>query len=250
MLRLIALLLALLSAPLAAPLAAEPARLFHPSPAFNQAGPALARGVVVWLHGSYDVDQFPTSPPAQPWLGRMAALGYDIWRFDRVPGQDKLDQGEADLLHGLRMLRHDGYRRIVVAGHSRGAFIGLAALAHPELADAVAAISPAAHGTNPARRPAAIDAFAKLLAAVPHEQRHPARFAFVTLRDDPLEPGAEQRIALVRKAAARTGLKLLLIDRPTDPVGHMGGYDPAFDARFGACLTAFLDGKDGHCKGG
>lgn len=245
--RLIALLLALLAA---APARAEPARLFHPSPAFNQSGPALARGVLVWLHGSYDSAQFPASPPEQAWVGRMAALGYDIWRFDREPGHDPLAAGGADLLQGLKMLRHDGYRRVVVAGHSRGAFIGLSALAHPELADAVAAISPAAHGTNPARRPAALRAFSDLMRAIPHEKRHPARFAFVTLRDDPLEPDAKKRVSLVRQAARRTGLTLLVIDRPADPVGHMGGYEPGFDAHFGACLAAFLDGAGTRCKGG
>ncbi|MBN8889697.1 MAG: hypothetical protein J0H91_05330, partial [Rhodospirillales bacterium] len=156
----------------------------------------------------------------------------------------------AALLRGLAALRADGYRRVVVAGHSRGAFIGLAALARPDLADAVAAISPAAHGTDPARRPAAVAAFAARMAAIPPEPAHPARFAFATLRGDPLEPGADQRLALVRAAAARTGLRLLLIDRPADPVGHMGGYEPAFDARFGACLAAFLDGTGNNCPGG
>lgn len=247
MLRLIALLLALLAVPLAG--SAEPARLFHAAPAFNQSGPALARGVLVWLHGSYDSDQYPAAPPpAQPWVGRMAALGYDIWRFDRVPGHDPLPQGDADLLKGLAMLRKAGYRRVVVAGHSRGAFIALSALAHPDLADAVAVISPAAHGTDPKRRQAAIKAFAALMNAIPREHRHAARFAFVTLRDDPLEPGAATRVALVRKAAHRTGLHLLVIDRPKQPVGHMGGFEPAFDAIYGACLAAFLDGAGTGCS--
>lgn len=246
MLRLIPLLLALVALPLAGR-AAEPARLFHAAPAFNQSGPALARGVLVWLHGSYDTSQYPASPPEQPWVGRMAALGYDIWRFDRVPGHDPLPRGEADLLKGLAMLRKAGYRRIVVAGHSRGAFIALAALAHPQLADAVAAISPAAHGTDPKRRPAAIKAFATLMHAIPREPHHPARFAFVTLRGDPLEPGAATRVSLARKAAHRTGLQLLVIDRPKQPVGHMGGFEPAFDAIYGACLAAFLDGTGKGC---
>lgn len=252
MFRLIAVLLLLAAGPAAArEIAAAP---FRPSPSFNPVGPLLARGALVWLHGGYDPHQFPEPPPAQSWVGRMAARGYDIWRFDRRPGHDSLSAGRAGLLRGLKALRADGYRRVVVAGHSRGAFIALSALAWPKLADAVAAISPAAHGTDPARRPAAIAAFAARMAAIPRQTADPQRFAFATLRGDPLEPGADQRLALLRKAAARTGLVLLLIDRPAAPVGHMGGYDPAFDADFGACLAAFLDGKPapttGHCPGG
>ncbi len=246
MLRLIALL-ALLAAPLAA---RAQIPVLHPSPQFTVVGPGMARGVVIWLHGAYDKGQYPTPPAAQPWVGRMAALGYDIWRLDRTPGHDKLEDSGAALLQGVRTLRQRGYRRVVVAGHSRGAFIVLAALAEPKLIDAVAAISPAAHGTDPKRRPAAIAAFAERIKAIPLQHSHPARFAFVTLRGDPLEPGAAKRIALARQAARHTGMKLLVIDRPAEPQGHMGGYEPAFDARFGACLAAFLDGKTEHCPAG
>ena len=246
MLRLIALL-ALLAAPLAAH-AQIP--LLHPSPQFNVVGPGIARGVVVWLHGSYDRAEHPTPPPAQPWVGRMAALGYDIWRLDRAPGHDKLEASAAALLQGVKTLRQRGYRRVVVAGHSRGGFIALWALAHPKLVEAVAAISPAAHGTDPKHHAAAIAAFAARMKAIPRQHSHPTRFAFVILRDDPLEPGAAKRIALARQTARHAGLKLLVIDRPPAPQGHMGGYDPAFDDSFGACLAGFLDGSNEPCPGG
>lgn len=252
--RLIALLALLL---LAAPAAAQPhaqARadvpVLHPSRQFDIIGPARARGVLIWLHGSYDSDQFRLPPLAQPWVGRMAALGYDIWRLDRTPGHDRLEASARALIEGARTLRQRGYRRIVVAGHSRGGFIALWALADPRLVEAVAAISPAAHGTDPKRRAAALAAFAARMKAIPREHHDPARFAFVTLRDDPLEPGAARRIALARSAARHTGLKLLVIDRPKAPTGHMGGYEPEFDALFGACLAAFLDGTGTHCPGG
>jgi pimeloyl-ACP methyl ester carboxylesterase len=240
-------LLALLAAP---PAARAQIPVLHPSPQFDVVGPTMARGVVVWLHGAYDSDQYPVPPAAQPWVGRMAALGYDIWRLDRTPGHDPLEGGAAALLSGIKTLRHNGYRRVVVAGHSRGAFIALWALSEPKLVDAVAAISPAAHGTDPKRHAAAIAAFAARMKAIPLQHSHPARFAFVTLRDDPLEPDAAKRISLVRRAARHTGLKLLVIDRPPAPRGHMGGYEPAFDSTFGACLVAFLDGQNGHCPGG
>ena len=210
--------------------AAAPA--LRPAPGYPPVGPATAAGAILWLHGGYDSGAEPDGPPTPNFLARLAARHYDIWRFDRPPGTDALaTSGEALLLH-LRTLRAQGYRRLVVAGQSRGAFVALSALAHPELVDAVAALSPAAHGTNPARRPQAISDFAARLA----DARAPLRFAFVQLADDPFDPDPDARIALVRAAA----LTALIIDRPPAPTGHMGIYDPAFDAEFGPCLADFL----------
>ena len=235
MLRL-ALLLALCVA--AAPLPDAPP--LHPSAAFTPVGPAQARGVLVWLHGGYDSDT-EKLPPVQAWVIRLARRGYDIWRFDRTPGQDPLGPGGEALLHGVATLRRGGYRRVIVAGQSRGAFIALAALAHPELVDALAAISPAAHGTRPERRAQAMSDFRDRLDAA----RGPMRFALVQLDDDPFDPDADGRAAMAREAAARAGLLLYLIDRPPAPRGHMGSYEPEFDALFGEGLARFLDGTGG-----
>lgn len=201
--------------------------------------PATARGALVWLHGSYDAATDPR--PADPdWLAPLLARGYDLWHFDRPTRPDPLAEGGARLLHGLAALRHGGYRRIVVAGFSRGAFIALPALARPDLADAVAAISPAAHGRREDRKPAALAAFAEPLRAA-----QAIRFAFVMLRDDPWDPGPDARAAMARQSApGRAGL-LLLLDRPAGIEGHMGSFDPAFTRRFAACLAAFLDATAG-----
>jgi pimeloyl-ACP methyl ester carboxylesterase len=206
-----------------------------PSAAFHPAGPEKAAGAVVWLHGGYDRDDKP--PPEQPWVGRLAADGYDIWRFDR-PDRDPLGPGEAALAQGLTALKAAGYRRIIVAGQSRGAFIGLAALAMTGVVDAMAAISPAAHGTNPARRQQAMDDFRDLLV-----KATPMRLAFVQFRDDDFDPDPDGRAAIVRETAARVGFPLLIIDRPPEPTGHEAGDGPGFDPIFGACLTRFLEGR-------
>ena len=233
MLRLILFLLLAAAAPL------PDASPFHSSPAFTPAGPEEAKGAVVWLHGGYDSDT-EKSPPEPAWIGRLAAAHWDIFRFDRTPGQDKLIPGGEALIHGLEALHAAGYRHVIVAGHSRGAFIALSALAHPELADAVALISPAAHGTNPARRPQALADFQARLA----DASGPQRLAFVQLDEDPFDPDPDARIQAVRAAATRTGDKLFIIDRPSEPRGHMGDYDPAFDALFGRGLAAFLAGTE------
>ena len=72
------------------------------------------------------------------------------------------------------------------------------------------------------------------------------RFALVQLDDDPFDPDADGRVAMAREAAKRAGLQLFLIDRPTIPRGHMGSYEPEFDALFGEGLAHFLDGDGGN----
>jgi pimeloyl-ACP methyl ester carboxylesterase len=231
------LVLVLLAVPAAAAPVTPAAPPFIPAPDFALAGPAKAQGAVVWLHGSYDTDQ---PPPALPvWLGRLHDADWDVWRFDRVSGHDPLAPGGAMLADGVAKLRADGYRRIIVAGHSRGGWIALSILAHPGLADAVAAFSPAAHGPRPEQRPRAMAAWQALLDTM---QPAHTRLMVVTWRDDPFDPDPATRLAELGDRARQAGYTLSVIDRPPAPTGHMGLYDPGFDAQFGACTAGFLQG--------
>ena len=198
--------------------------------------PDVARGAVVWLHGSYDAAN-EARPDDPDWLRPLLARGYDLWHFDRPARPDPLAEGGARLLRGVAALRAGGYRRVVVAGFSRGAFIGLAALARPELVDAVVSVSPAAHGRRVERRGEAMAAFGALMDA-----GREVGLALVLLRDDPWDPGPEARAALARGAAPGRAGRLLLLDRPAGLEGHMGSFAPEFALRFGDCMAAFLDG--------
>ena len=241
MLRLIlslALCLALAGTARAATLPAAPP--LHPAADFTPAGPAQAQGVLVWLHGAYNTDDPP--PPLPDFLRRLPRLGWDVWRFDRSTGRDPLDAGGAALASGLAALRRAGYRHIAVAGHSRGAWIALTTLAHPGLADTVAAFSPAAFGAHPEQRERAQAAWHSLLDAA---QPGDARVLLATWRQDPLIPDPDGLLASVRGAFAPDGFTLDIIDRPAAPTGHMAVYDPGFDKLFGACTARFLTGGPG-----
>jgi len=242
MLRLIVLLVFLLAfllgLPTGASAAVPPAAPLHPSSGFQPRGPEQARGALVWLHGSYDTDTQP-SPPEPAWVHRAAGRGYDIWRFDRLPGEDPVIAGGDKLAAGLTALRAGGYRRILVAGHSRGAWIALTALSHPGLADGVAAFSPAAHGTSTASKPQALADFGALMRAAGHAPN--TRLVIALFADDPLDPGPTVRADRIRDAARLQGFKLQPIVLPDQPRGHYGVYDPAFDKLFGARIVRFLD---------
>lgn len=167
----------------------------------------------------------------------MAARGLDIWRFDRKRGEDPLGPSAEALQRGVEELRTSGYRRVFVAGHSRGAWIALTILAHPRLADAVISISPAAFGTRPERQPEAMAAWAALWRAAGQAE---TPVVLVQLADDPYDPTPERRRDIAVAASQRAGLRLLSVFLPAEPRGHNGAYDPSFDTLLGRDIAAFV----------
>jgi pimeloyl-ACP methyl ester carboxylesterase len=199
--------------------------------------PVRRAGAIIWAHGSYDLSARPPPDPA-PFVARLD--GFDLWRFDQQsdqPGSDPLEAGGAALAAAARSLRAMGYRRVVLAGHSRGAFLALVALP-AAAADAVVLVSPAAHGTSPVRRPQALAAFrAALDMAGPGAA---GAIAMVLFADDPFEPDLAARRTAAVDAASRIGAYALVLVQPAG--GHDGGFDRDFDARHGACLAAAARG--------
>jgi dienelactone hydrolase len=200
---------------------------------FAVAGPAAAKGALVWIHGTYGKDE--TGPPPPPdFVGREATAGLDIWRFNRDRNDDPLDRGGEILARGVAGLRGLGYRLVIVAGHSRGAWIALTVLAHAGLADGVVAFSPAAHGTRRESRARAMADWTALWDAAVNNGTH---VVLVQLAEDPWDPDPPGRLAIAR---ARFGGNLLSIFQPDEPKGHGGVYEPAFDERFDARVAGFL----------
>lgn len=204
---------------------------FVRAPGFPQAGAAAARGALVWVHGTYGREA--SGPPDPPdFVRREAASGLDIWCFNRDRGADPLAGGAEGLAEGVRGLRAAGYRRVIAAGHSRGAWIALMLLAHPGLADAIVAFSPAAHGTRPERKAQAMEEWERVWTAA----RGETRVVLVQLADDPWDPDPAARLRIARQ---HWGTRLLAVFHPETPTGHGGVYEPAFDEQFGARIAAF-----------
>lgn len=206
---------------------------FVQAPDYPFQGPGKARGALVWIHGTYGRDQ--TGPPPPPdFVAREAATGLDVWLFNRQRHDDPLDRGASLLADGVRVLRTRGYRRVLIAGHSRGAWIALSILAQPGLADGVAAFSPAAHGTSEARKAQAMGDWSALWASAKDRD---ALVVLAQMAEDPWDPDPAARLSMAR---AYLGGRLLSIFQPETPHGHGGVYDPAFDERFGAGIQDFL----------
>ena len=116
----------------------------RPEPYWSMRGPQLATGLIVWSHG-YMAGKNATESAPQSWIGRFTRLGYDLYRFDREWIADWASDATA-LADAVRKARAMGYRRVVLAGQSAGAWVSLAALQRGAPVDGVISIAAAHHG--------------------------------------------------------------------------------------------------------
>jgi pimeloyl-ACP methyl ester carboxylesterase len=96
------------------------------NPAFDQdlLGPEHSTGVIVWNHGRSLVVEDSESP-TPPFLRMLREGGWDVLRFDRPRDGDSLTESTRHLVDHVAELKHKGYRRVVLAGQSFGAFLAL-----------------------------------------------------------------------------------------------------------------------------
>ncbi|MBE9604453.1 hypothetical protein IAI18_06220 [Acetobacteraceae bacterium H6797] len=215
---------------------------FRASPLHRQRGPAQAEGVVIYGHGTHS-GQNLSEAPAQGWLSAFNDAGWDVFRFDRGPSEDQLNRSVTRLIDGVKAARAAGYRRIILAGQSRGAWQSLVAAASVPV-EGVIAISPAAHGQrgDPNNRLAgALDDWRRLLAALPDGG---PRVVVTIFENDDYDPDMDRRLEMLgRRAAERTAP--LAGFNPTAPLsGHGGARDWRFTRDWSACLLAAMTGAE------
>ena len=204
-------------------------------------GPAQAAGVYVWAHGLGMMNGAGALADArgnqpQPHVRAFNNAGFDVVRFDRDPNSDNRDRAAGWLEDSLADLRRRGYKRVVVGGQSRGGWNALQMLAHAGLADAVVAVSPAAHGSGGSTNLSAqYDDLRQLVGGIPAS---PTRLAFVQFGGDPFAGDLAGRRALIERLRGRLD-GLLVLDQPEGFTGHFGGNTALFAQRYGQCLLRF-----------
>jgi pimeloyl-ACP methyl ester carboxylesterase len=207
----------------------------RPEPYWSMRGPELANGLVVWSHG-YMAGKNATDNPPQPWIGRFTRLGYDLYRFDREWIADWASDATA-LADAVRKARAMGYRRVLLAGQSAGAWVSLAALARGAPVDGVISIAAAHHGevkkmTDTTR---ARSEWQHMLEAI----KPGARIVLVNFAEDTYDVGG--RMADARTIFAKSGVTADIIDDPPGFKGHSAGGDFTFARKLGPCIQAFIE---------
>jgi len=207
-------------------------------PAYNQEllGPQRAMGAVVWNHGrSINVED--AESPSPPYLRALRDSGWDVLRFNRLRDGDTLGASAHRLVDQVAELKDKGYRRVVLAGQSFGAFLALMAADASEDVDAVVATSPAAFGS--------FDEFydtwrlnaTRLYPLLERIKRaHVMLFFF---HGDDFDPGGRGERARAILSEHQIGFSV--VDQPAFLTGHWASSTGLFLRRFGTCIRDFID---------
>jgi pimeloyl-ACP methyl ester carboxylesterase len=206
--------------------------------ALNQGllGPERATGVVVWNHGrSINVED--AESPSPPYLRVLRDSGWDVLRFNRLREGDTLAASTRRLVEQIGQLKQKGYRRIVLAGQSFGAFLALMAADASEDVDAVVATAPAAFGS--------FDEFydswrlnaTRLYPLLERVKR--ARVMLFYFHGDDFDPGGRGERSRAILSGRQIGYSV--VDQPAFLAGHWASSTGLFLRRFGSCIRDFID---------
>lgn len=216
--------------------------------AYHFKGTEQAAGAVIWSHGVAANQGENRQYGAHNYIKRFDEAGFDVYRFDRDSRNDEVEGATNRLIEGAMMMKVAGYKKIIAAGQSRGAWQSLAALREDNLFDGAIASAPAKHGNTGGNVIVnGPDDFRRMTARIENTKAAVALFVF---DKDGFDPDPKWRAQRMRETVGTHGAPLLVIDRPSIASGHSGGDTIAFDRQYGDCiLNFFLNPKPGlaHC---
>lgn len=219
----------------AAPPPLPPIGRLRPEPYWENKGPQAAAGLIVWSHG-YMSGRNATDSAPQTWVGRFTQAGYDLYRFDREWIRDW--PGDAtQLADAVRQAKTIGYRRVILAGQSAGAWVSLAAAMRGAPVDGVISVSAAHHGEVKDMRDVSLarSEWQQVVKGI----RPGPQLVVVNFAGDSYDVGG--RMDDARAAFAASGVQSLVISDPEGFKGHGAGYDNAFARKYGRCIQDFIE---------
>jgi pimeloyl-ACP methyl ester carboxylesterase len=201
-------------------------------------GGERAQGAVIWSHGRSLQTECSLAPTPE-YIDVFRAAGWDTFRLNRPRITDTQQASGAALADAAEALKHRGYRRVVLAGQSFGAFISLIAAGRSDAVDVVIGTAPAAYGSaqsNPGGFARNATGLYDLLGAVRH-----ARVALFFFEDDVFDPGG--RGPMVDQILAAHGLTHVVVDRPAGLLTHWAAAGTGFATQYASCLVRFAAGN-------
>jgi pimeloyl-ACP methyl ester carboxylesterase len=200
-------------------------------------GGERAQGAVIWSHGRSLQTECSLAPTPE-YIGAFRAAGWDTFRLNRPLIADTQAASGAALADAAEALKNRGYRRVVLAGQSFGAFISLIAAARSDAVDAVIATAPAAYGSAQSNSAGFAQNATRLYDLLGAVRR--ARVALFFFEDDVFDPGG--RGPMVDLILAARGLTHIIVDRPAGLMTHWAAASTAFATQYASCLVAFAAG--------
>ena len=210
-------------------------------------GPAKAKGVIYFILGWSGRPTLDNHLLAPYFLKTLSENGWDVVATkipQHLPNQDFAVLGTYEAAPSIvrtrvQQLKADGYRRVILAGHSWGGWIVLLAAQADDLAaDALLVSAPSVgpktrDGRNNPNFEKNFNEYPQLINGI----KRPTVLMFYP-DDDEDTPG---RSDIARKRFEANKLPHVIIDHPAGFVGHFAGWLPLFDYEFGRCIQSFLD---------
>ena len=211
-------------------------------------GPEVAKGAVIWNHGR-SVNSEDSLSPTPYYMSVLQDSGWAAYRFNRMRDGDTLQDSARALVKQVQELKQHGYKKVVLAGQSFGAFLSLMAADASDDVDAVVATSPAAYGSfsefyDSFRRNATN--FYPLLQNIRH-----ARVMLFFFHGDDFDPGGRGERS--REILRARNIEHMVVDQPPFLTGHWAASTGLFVRRYGDCIRNFIEAKallgDEDCSG-
>jgi len=200
------------------------------------AGPARAKGAVVWSHGR-SVNSEDSEAPTPAYMALLRDDGWDTFRFNRMRDTDTLAKSSIGLAKVAAQLKAEGYRKVALTGQSFGGFLALMAADASDQVDAVIATAPAAYGSFSDYYGSWLNNATKLYPLL--QQVRSARIMVFYFHGDDFDPGGRGERS--REILNARHIANVVVDQPPQLTSHWAATTPLFTKRFGGCIEGFLD---------
>jgi dienelactone hydrolase len=219
-------------------------------PAFTDGkmqGPQTAKGAVIWNHGRSVTTEDSLSPTPY-YMAVLRDAGWDAYRFNRLRDGDTLPDSTRALVGEVHELKQRGYKKIVLAGQSFGAFLSLMAADATDEVHAVVATAPAAFGSFSEYYDSWHANATRLYPLL--EKVRSARVMLFFFHGDDFDPGGRGEHA--RAILAANKVEHMVVDQPAFLTGHWAASTGLFVRRFGNCIRDFIEAdrvdEDATCE--
>jgi pimeloyl-ACP methyl ester carboxylesterase len=213
-------------------------------------GPEGARGVIFFVRGYAWTATTTDNYLAVPYFLRtLSSNGWDVI-VGKVPqgmklqGTEIVTRGAAFMRRRVRELKEQGYKRVVLAGHSWGGWGAMLAAGDPSFAaNAIILSAPNTFGRQISIRTGRANAASGLSAALFGKTIGKIKVPTVLIlpNDPEWDPDPAARGAIAEKHFRQSNIPHIVLAKPQGFTGHFAGWLPIFDYVYGRCIEAFLE---------